>query len=137
MVTPDAHRVGGLRRDQRLAAQHAVLIAERKAHDFELAPLDLALDRGGGAALLGGPQIVAIDEAGCSWREGIEFVRPPNLSFVMPGLVPGIHAFRYAKQGVDGRDKPGHDVGGSERERPHRPLAQLAALRLPASVFCQ
>jgi len=27
----------------------------------------------------------------------------------MPGLVPGIHAFLYAKQGVDGRDKPGHD----------------------------
>jgi hypothetical protein len=28
---------------------------------------------------------------------------------VMPGLVPGIHAFLLAKQGVDGRDKPGHD----------------------------
>src|SRR6185503_14058387 len=28
----------------------------------------------------------------------------------MPGLVLGIHAFRSAKQGVDGRDKPGHDV---------------------------
>jgi len=27
----------------------------------------------------------------------------------MPGLVPGIHVFRAAKQGVDGRDKPGHD----------------------------
>jgi hypothetical protein len=30
------------------------------------------------------------------------------LSFVMPGLVPGIHVFEK-KQGVDGRDKPGHD----------------------------
>jgi hypothetical protein len=29
----------------------------------------------------------------------------------MPGLVPGIHAFIAAKQGVDGRDKPGHDSG--------------------------
>ena len=58
-----AHGVRGLRRDQRLAAQHAVLIAERKAHDFELAPLDLALDRGRGAALLGAPQVVAVDEA--------------------------------------------------------------------------
>jgi hypothetical protein len=30
----------------------------------------------------------------------------------MPGLVPGIHAFlRFCKQGVDGRDKPGHDDG--------------------------
>jgi hypothetical protein len=31
----------------------------------------------------------------------------------MPGLVPGIHAFlsgRANKQGVDGRDKPGHDA---------------------------
>jgi hypothetical protein len=27
----------------------------------------------------------------------------------MPGLVPGIHVFLSQKQGVDGRDKPGHD----------------------------
>jgi hypothetical protein len=28
----------------------------------------------------------------------------------MPGLVPGIHALLpLSKQGVDGRDKPGHD----------------------------
>jgi hypothetical protein len=27
----------------------------------------------------------------------------------MPGLVPGIHVFGFSKQGVDGRDKPGHD----------------------------
>jgi hypothetical protein len=28
----------------------------------------------------------------------------------MPGLVPGIHAFRSTcKEDVDGRDKPGHD----------------------------
>jgi hypothetical protein len=28
----------------------------------------------------------------------------------MPGFMPGIHAFRFFnKQGVDGRDKPGHD----------------------------
>lgn len=27
----------------------------------------------------------------------------------MPGLVPGIHVLRAANQGVDGRDKPGHD----------------------------
>ncbi|MEA2979202.1 MAG: hypothetical protein QOF09_1025, partial [Alphaproteobacteria bacterium] len=27
----------------------------------------------------------------------------------MPGLVPGILAFFAAKQGVDGRDKPGHN----------------------------
>jgi len=29
---------------------------------------------------------------------------------VMPGLVPGIHDLAVNK-GVDGRDKPGHDVG--------------------------
>jgi hypothetical protein len=28
---------------------------------------------------------------------------------VMPGLGPGIHVFS-PKEGVDGRDKPGHDV---------------------------
>jgi hypothetical protein len=27
----------------------------------------------------------------------------------MPGLVPGIHVFGSLMQGVDGRDKPGHD----------------------------
>jgi hypothetical protein len=32
-------------------------------------------------------------------------------NFVMPGLVPGIHAFlRREPENVDGRDKPGHDV---------------------------
>src|ERR1700675_3998833 len=35
--------------------------------------------------------------------------------FVMPGLVPGIHALA-AKQGVDGRVKPGHDVERSWEE---------------------
>jgi hypothetical protein len=30
----------------------------------------------------------------------------------MPGLVPGIHALLCDKEGVDGRDKPGHDGGG-------------------------
>jgi hypothetical protein len=28
---------------------------------------------------------------------------------VVPGLVPGIHVLCTARQGVDGRDKPGHD----------------------------
>jgi hypothetical protein len=32
------------------------------------------------------------------------------ISFVMPGLVPGIHAFApTGEKDVDGRDKPGHD----------------------------
>ena len=33
-----------------------------------------------------------------------------EFSFVMPGLVPGIHVlFGDCKKDVDGRDKPGHD----------------------------
>ncbi|MFK4486494.1 hypothetical protein ABIA45_001572 [Bradyrhizobium sp. USDA 336] len=28
----------------------------------------------------------------------------------MSGLVPGIHVLRARGRGVDGRDKPGHDV---------------------------
>ena len=34
MVTPARMALDGFRGDQRLAAQHAVLIAERKADDF-------------------------------------------------------------------------------------------------------
>jgi len=30
----------------------------------------------------------------------------------MPGLVPGIHALLSYHEGVDGRDKPGHDELG-------------------------
>ncbi|MEY9358367.1 hypothetical protein ABH994_001088 [Bradyrhizobium yuanmingense] len=33
----------------------------------------------------------------------------PPMEAVMPGLVPGIHVLRAARQVVDGRDKPGHD----------------------------
>jgi hypothetical protein len=42
-------------------------------------------------------------------------LRVPPGSFVMPALVAGIHVLLAAtnKQGVDGRDEPGHD----ERER--------------------
>jgi hypothetical protein len=32
-------------------------------------------------------------------------------TFVMAGLVPAIHAFLRAKQGVDARHKAGHDGG--------------------------
>jgi hypothetical protein len=35
----------------------------------------------------------------------------------MPGLVPGIHVLQICgKEGVDGRDKPGHDGGVLWRE---------------------
>jgi hypothetical protein len=36
-----------------------------------------------------------------------------EFSTVMPGLVPGIHVLLLRKrEGVDGRDKPGHDAEG-------------------------
>jgi hypothetical protein len=54
-----------------------------------------------------------------------------SLTAVMPGLDPGIHVFLYDNQGVDDRDKPGHDevrirstlilrsaAGASRRMRP-------------------
>jgi hypothetical protein len=35
---------------------------------------------------------------------------PASINVVMPGLVPGIHAFLFrCNKDVDGRDKPGHD----------------------------
>jgi hypothetical protein len=38
------------------------------------------------------------------------------LPFVLPGLVPGIHVFgRRVDQDVDGRDKPGHDDEGQNK----------------------
>jgi hypothetical protein len=45
----------------------------------------------------------------CSLHSSVDWHR---LSVVRPGLVPGIHALLSfpAKKGVDGRDKPGHDV---------------------------
>ena len=51
-----------------------------------------------------------------------------GLLFVMPGLVPGIHAF-LSKQDVDGRDKPGHDGLFLARDRPPADIAAAEALR--------
>jgi hypothetical protein len=37
--------------------------------------------------------------------------KPRTNYSVMPGLVPGIHAFLcHSAEGADGRDKPGHDA---------------------------
>ena len=57
-----AHGAGGFGREQRLAAQHAVLIGKGEAHDFELVLLDRALDLARRARLFGAPQAVAVDE---------------------------------------------------------------------------
>jgi hypothetical protein len=46
------------------------------------------------------PEREVLDHFPFGWRD---------LSFVMPGLVPGIHALSYGDENVDGRDKPGHD----------------------------
>ena len=50
-------------------------------------------------------------------------------TFVMPGLVPGIHAF-FCIKNVDGRDKPGHDVAYDWMARRRR-LCRRALLVLP------
>ena len=59
--TQRADRVGG---EQRLAAQDAVLVGEREAHQFELVRLDRTLDLARQPRLIGRPQAVAIDEGG-------------------------------------------------------------------------
>jgi hypothetical protein len=41
-------------------------------------------------------------------RAFLFFTSVASNTAVMPGLVPGIHAF-FRGQGMDGRDKPGHD----------------------------
>jgi hypothetical protein len=46
-------------------------------------------------------------------------------SFVVPGLVPGIHVFLARSQGVDGRDKPGHDG-----ERRHVPTERYGVIEI-------
>ncbi len=38
----------------------------------------------------------------------------------MPGLVPGIHVLCAAWQGVDGRDKPGHNDAKHQRPESQR-----------------
>jgi hypothetical protein len=48
----------------------------------------------------------------------------------MPGLVPGIHVFLYSKEGVNGRDKPGHDV--EKNLKPPSASDRLRTIRPPA-----
>ena len=49
----------------------------------------------------------------------------------MPGLVPGIHVLRAPWIGVDGRDKPGHDVG----EALVLPRSKAQAAKIARSFF--
>ena len=49
----------------------------------------------------------------------------------MPGLVPGIHVLTLRMKVVDGRDKPGHDVGGC-RNLLNSPDTTKATLRVTA-----
>jgi hypothetical protein len=53
-----------------------------------------------------------------------------TLSFVMPGLVPGIHVLLHRAKDVDGRDEPGHDdeLDGSIRFNASRQLQGLESL---------
>jgi hypothetical protein len=59
-----AHHARGLRRNQRLAAQHAVLVDKRKPHDLEAVFLDRLVDGLRGRGLRGAPQRVAFDKTG-------------------------------------------------------------------------
>jgi hypothetical protein len=51
----------------------------------------------------------------------------------MPGPVPGIHAFA-AEQGVDGRDKPGHDVVSVNGYSAFMPLLRMISDHLVSSL---
>ncbi|MEY9882073.1 hypothetical protein ABIA43_003607 [Bradyrhizobium sp. USDA 328] len=58
-----------------------------------------------------------------------------RIRFVMPGLVPGIHVLRAAWQGVDGRDKPGHDdLSGNAIQEPKNkragPMGRLSSSQI-------
>jgi hypothetical protein len=68
--------------------------------------------------------------------ERIPIAATRNLSVIMPGLVPGTHVFRATKQGVGGRDKPGHDALG-DRVQTKPALAYLLVLLLlaPSATF--
>ena len=45
-------------------------------------------------------------------QQTASYTKLRNLSVVMPALVAGIHVFlAHPIKDVDGRDKPGHDVG--------------------------
>ncbi len=67
-----AHHFGG---EQCLAAQYAVLVGEREAHQLQAVLLDCPLDGARGALLLGRPQAVAGDEVaqfgGLTGRHGL------------------------------------------------------------------
>ncbi|QOZ12162.1 hypothetical protein XH96_35670 [Bradyrhizobium sp. CCBAU 51765] len=59
----------------------------------------------------------------------------------MPGLVPGTHGLSLRAKNVDGRDRPGHDVGWAMRQRISVPLSAEAfpvrpRLRIPESHSC-
>jgi hypothetical protein len=52
----------------------------------------------------------------------------------MPGLVPGIHVLAALKQeGVDGRDKPGHDEKEARFQVVGKRLKMLAAFSVRLS----
>jgi hypothetical protein len=44
----------------------------------------------------------------------------------MPGLVPGIHVFAAVREGVDGRDKPGHDAERTKLPQLEQRLQEVA-----------
>ena len=74
-----AHQRRGVGGDDGLAAQHAMLIGERKPHQLQLVFPDRLLDRLGFPRLIFGPKTVALDEAdrySAARRHG-SFLPPP------------------------------------------------------------
>ena len=55
------------------------------------------------------PMVASVTDSPSVGTRMSAIVQTFDLSVVMPGLVPGIHAFAATKI-VDGRDKPGHDT---------------------------
>jgi len=62
-----------------------------------------------GAAAWPGPDTILV-------ANKVDLLRSPEAAgrAVMPGLDPGIHGDTSLGQGVNGRDKPGHDEGGTQ-----------------------
>jgi hypothetical protein len=64
-----------------------------------------------------------------AWQGGLELTHNPSV--VMLGLVPGIRVLRATSEGVDGRDKPGHDGLGDSTQTEDAPKAAAFLDRRP------
>ena len=135
-MTPARHRICGFRCEQRLAAQHAVLVGERKPHDLQFFFLDDALDLRGGFGLRVAPQAVTLDKADRFTRPwghyGLVPIGPTrSLTFADFGLLPIALPVIGRTDAIDCRRAC--DAGGLRRLKDHDRLLAFASLldRLP------